>query len=147
MAEAKTPKTNKDGSPRKAPVRKDLPPLDFGKLTVTAVADKDTMRSFKRTRGERDKEQVQIDNLVRQAHERWIAAGSPDVWDDCPGLHLKVPAAQYETLATRVRRSGAYFDLAIRFGSRKEANGYAEVVLVAKDKTVKGDDDGADNGE
>lgn len=147
MAEAKTPKTNKDGSVRKAPVRKDLPSLDFGKLTVTAVADKDTMRSFKRTRGERDKEQVQIDSLVRQAHERWVAAGSPEVWEECPGLHLKMPTAQYDTLATRVRRSGAYFDLAIRFGSRKDSNGYAEVILVAKDKPVKGADDDAESGE
>ena len=124
---------------RKAPVRKDLKPLDFGKMTVTVVTDPAKLREFKRTRGERDKEQVQVDNLVRQAHERWVAAGRPEDWMDCQGaaLHIKVPADQYETVETRARRSGAYFDLAIRFGDRKVKDGYAEVILVAKDKPVR----------
>lgn len=146
-APAKAPATNKDGSPRKAPVRKALKPLDFSQVKVTAIADKSKMREFKRTRGERDKEQLQIDNLVRQAHERWVAAGSPEVWEDCPGLHFRVPVDQFETLETRARRAGAYFDLAIRFGDRKVKDGYAEVVLVAKDKSERDNssDDEASN--
>lgn len=140
MAEAAKAAAAKTAAPkqRKAPVRKDLKPLDFGKMTVTVVTDPAKLREFKRTRGERDKEQVQVDNLVRQAHERWVAAGRPEDWMDCQGaaLHIKVPADQYETVETRARRSGAYFDLAIRFGDRKVKDGYAEVILVAKDKPV-----------
>ena len=124
---------------RKPPVRKELKPLDFSQIKVTA-ASAETMREFRRTRGPRDAEQRQVDNLIRQAHERWVSAGRPESWLESPGLHIRVPADQFETVENRARRSGAYFDLAIRFSNRVDKDGYAEVVLVAKDKPVKADD-------
>jgi hypothetical protein len=125
--------------PRKPPVRKVLKPLDFSQIEIKA-ATPEVMKAFRRTKGPRDAEQTAVDDLIRRAHERWVAAGRPQSWLDSPGLHIRVPLDQFETVETRARRAGSYFDLAIRFSNRVDKDGYAEVVLVAKDKPVKDDE-------
>jgi len=137
--EETVPETTAD-APKKTRERKVLAPLDFSQLAVRTIHDADTMRAFKRTRGERDPEQQQIDALVRRAYEHWVATGKGETWTESRGLHIRVPVGQYDTIYTRALRAGAFFDMAIRFSDRKDADGYAEVVLVAKDKPVKAED-------
>jgi hypothetical protein len=134
------PKVNKDGSVRKPPVRRDRPALDLASMKVVEVTNADTMRAFRRTRGERDKEQVIVDNLVRKAHEKWIGLGRPNDWNDSlSGYQISVPDAQFETVEWRIRRAGEYFDVAIRFGEVKHQDGYAVFIFIAKDRPVKED--------
>lgn len=133
---------DKPKAARKPP--KVLKPLDFSQIEVK-TATPDVMRQFRRTRGPRDAEQKAVDDLIRRAHEKWNAAGRPESWVDTPGLYIRVPVDQFETIEARARRAGAYFDLAIRFSNRVDKDGYAEVVLVAKDKPAKVDE--SDDGE
>lgn len=118
-----------------------LPPLDFTQIKVRA-ATKDDLLAHRRTMGTRDPEQVAADNLTRQAYDKWIEAGRPTDWLSSAGFHIRVPESQFETFEKRIRSAGQHYALAIRFGERKDSDGYAEVVLVVKDrpKNVMKDD-------
>lgn len=139
-----TVETPEETAPETAPktrVRKELGSLDISAMKVIVVTNADTMRDFKRTRGERHPEQLAVDNLVRKAYETWVQSGKATTWNESRGLLLSVPADQMDTLRTRVQRSGTFFDFAIRFSDVKEADGHAEVLLVVKDKNVQSEND------
>lgn len=128
-------------------VAKTRPALDFGDIRVEAVNDRRTMAEYRRTRGERDAEQTQVDKIVSAAYDEWIAAGKPTAWTDQPGTFLSVPQAQAETLRWRVVKAGQHYGLKIRFGDQKDADGYAEVVFTATERPVAADGTTEDDGE
>lgn len=132
----------KKGAKRVPKVR---PPLDFGDITVSRVTDRRTMADMRRTRGDRDPQQLQVDAIVDAAYNEWLEAGKPTAWVDQPGTFLSVPQDQAETLQWRVRQAGTHYALRIRFGDIKITDGYAEVVFTATDRPAKSDDaqDGA----
>lgn len=115
-----------------------LVPLDFTAIKVRSVT-KDDLIVHRRTKGERDKEQIATDNLARQAYDKWVAAGRPETWLDAEdaGFHLRIPEAQFATFEKRIRNSGQHYQLAVRLGQRVDMDGYAEVVLVVKDRPKK----------
>ena len=124
--------------PKKRAEPKVLPKLDFSAIEVRE-ATPDLMRDHRRTRVERDADQVAVDTLVRQAHERWVNAGRPESWvDSATGYALAVPKAQQEALETRIRRAGAFFSVSIRFGTPKDlGNGKVRILFFAKDRSEK----------
>lgn len=112
-----------------------LVPLDFNAIQVRSVK-KDDLIAHRRTKGERDKEQVATDNLARRAYDKWVEAGRPEMWLDAEdaGFHLRIPEAQFPTFEKRIRSAGMHYQLAVRLGQRVDVDGYAEVVLVVKDR-------------
>lgn len=138
MAEAakKTAASKPEGAKRE---RKPLATLDVKSIQVTAVNDAETMRKHRHERTERGADQRAIDDLVRQAHERWVNAGRPENWmESTTGYTLKVPEGQYDLLKAKIQKSGTYFNVAIRFGKRQESSGgYAELLFIAKDRAPK----------
>lgn len=124
------------GTPGKP--RKERPALDFGSLVVTEITERKTMAEYRRTRTEREPEQRAVDQLVNKAYEAWLAAGKPTSWVQTPGMLVKVPEKQFETLQFRIRKAGVFYDLRIRFGDVKvSADGkvkYAECVFTATDR-------------
>lgn len=110
-------------------------PLDFASITVTKVTDKSTMQKFRRTRGERTKDQKLVDQLVSAAYAAWSESGKPTDWEDAHGMHVKVPTAQFETLRSKVGNSGQHLGYAVRFGSTAVDGKFTETVVIAKDKT------------
>lgn len=119
---------------------KKLVPLDMSQIVVTKVQDPETMRDHRRSRGERDQDQVAIDSLVRESHKRWIEAGRPEEWGKCiaASYTLRVPKMAQDTVETRIRRAGTYFDVSIRFGVPKDLEGgFVQILFFAKDRPVK----------
>lgn len=136
------------GKPGRKPGQKADPkpflPLDFAQITVTKVQDPDTMREHRRARGERDQDQVAIDSLVRESHNRWVEAGRPEEWGKCisASYTLRVPGNVEDTVVRRIRRSASYFDVSVRFGASKALDGgNVQILFFAKDKPVKGGDE------
>lgn len=133
------------------------PALDLGSLEVTKITERRTMAEFRRTRGERPAEQKAIDQIVDRAYQAWVEAGKPTNWVQQPGMLLRVPASQFETLQFRVRKAGVFYDLRIRFGDIKTTGSgkskITECVFVATDRPEDekpdemADDDEDDNGE
>jgi len=125
---------------------KPLPPLDFTQIKVRATT-KDDLLAHRRTKGKRDPEQVATDNLTRQAYDKWLEAGSPTDWLDSSGFHIRLPEGQFETFEKRVRNSGQHYGLAVRFGQRIDSDGYAEVVMIVKDRPKKDSEGESDEAE
>ena len=123
-----------------------LAPLDFSSIKVRETTA-DDMRNHRRTKGTRDPEQVATDNLVRQAYDKWVESGKPTDWLASSGFHVRLPEGQFDTFVERVRRSGLHFSLAVRFGQRRDADGYAEVVMVVKDRVEKTEKKSEESGE
>lgn len=121
------------------------PALDLGKITVSETT-RETIVRHRRTKGERDPEQIHVDKIVEAAHKRWVEAGKPEEWLDSKGLKLRVPAGQMDTLVWRIQKSGTHLGLAIRLGKPIRDGEYAETVLVVKDKPVKDAGEDADSG-
>lgn len=130
--------TNKDGSPRKKAEPVQRTPVDFSKLTVSAVTERTEMAKYRRTKTERDAEQKALDDLVVKAHKRWEESGRPDNWLQSPGLKLRIPTDQVDTLKFRLRKSALYYGMALRFGATvSSGDGFSEVVFIAKDPNEK----------
>lgn len=144
--------TQKKGStmaPKKGSKRTvvERPALDFSSLTV-AKAAKETMKSHKPVRGQRDPEQTQIDGIVKAAHSEWVANGKPSEWAEQPGTYLLLPEGQLETLKWRIQRAGQFYDFKIRFSNVEieereltDENG-DPVYLTDDDDKLITDDDG-----
>lgn len=151
MTEATAPKRTEPtapatakGKPGRKPGQKAEPKpfvkLDLTKMTVTKVQDPETMREHRRQRTERDEDQLAIDALVRQSHQRWVEAGKPSEWGKCisASYTLAVPKDWEDTIRRRIQRAGTYFSVAIRFGIVKElADGKVQILFFAKDRTEK----------
>jgi hypothetical protein len=130
-----------DMAPKKGSKRivKDRPALDFNAAVFGTVTERKTMAEYRRTRGERDAEQKQIDAIVDAAYNAWIEAGKPTEWVDQPGTMWTGPKEQADTLMWRVHRSGQHYSLKIKFGDLKTYTGedgkeYAEVIFVVTDR-------------
>jgi hypothetical protein len=126
----------KKGTKRVVKVR---PALTIADGSFQRVQDRTTMAQYRRTRGERDAEQRQIDAVVEAAWQDWQDAGRPTEWPDMPGTYWTGPKAEFETLQWRVHKAGQYFALKVRFGDIKEVVGengspYAECVFVVTDR-------------
>lgn len=139
----------KKGSKR---IAKERPAINFEAFEVRR-ATPEAMVEHKPTRGQRDPEQVQIDNIVQQAWKTWIADGKPTDWLKQPGMTVTLPADQYETFTWRLGLAGTHYDLKVRIGQVEYFDQYAEddeagegpserfaeVVFVATDKPSRGE--------
>lgn len=112
----------KKGSKR---VVKDRPKINFEQFSV-GRATTEAMVEHKPVRGQRDPEQVQIDNIVQEAWKTWIADGKPTDWLKQPGTTVTLPAEQYETFTWRLGLAGTHYDLKVRIGQVEYFNVYAE---------------------
>jgi hypothetical protein len=131
----------KKGSKRTAKV---LVPLDFSKITVAKVAPGAEMAAHRPTRGDRDAEQKQIDQLVRAGWDAWDEVGRPTDWEDQPGTYLSVPDEVVETVKTRVTRAGQFYKMSVRFGRIESTDGYSTVVFVVTNAKTRAKDDDAE---
>jgi hypothetical protein len=130
------PRAKKDPESPKTPRQpKERPALDLNAAQFGTLTDKTDMAHFRPGR-ERDDEQRQIDAIVEQAYQDWIDSGSPTRWTDMKGTYARVPEDQMETLQWRVRRAGSHYELRVRFGQVRVADGYAETVFVVLDRAA-----------
>jgi len=73
-----------------------------------------------------------------RAVARWEESGRPDNWLRTPGLKLRIPTDQVDTLKFRLRKSALYYGMALRFGATVTgSDGYSEIVFIAKDPNEK----------
>lgn len=145
-AASKTPQ--KPGEEPKKRQRKDYKPLDFSAIQAEPVTSRETLVKHRNTKGERDPEQVAVDKLVKNAHQRWIEAGRPETWlESTTGYRLVMPTEQVETFVYRVRRAAVYYDVAVRFGKTIENGKMSELLFIAKDRPVKGEVDAEDDAD
>jgi hypothetical protein len=137
MARATTPETPATETPAKAP----LPALNLSGAKLAVVSPevlKVRQRSRGRTAAPRSKEQLIIDQLVKQAHDKWVAAGRPKAFAKSPGGQVTVPAEQQIVVERAIRKAGTYHDLSIRFGdSDPDDNGNVTIVFRVSDRPVK----------
>lgn len=133
------------GKPGPKPGQKREPlALDLSGLTVATVTDRQEMAKARRTRGERSADQKRLDAMVETAWTAWKEAGSPTEWPKMPGVKLRIPTPQYDTLIAGIRKAGQFYDLKVRFGRAVESGDATEVVFVVMDRPDN-DDDNDDN--
>lgn len=116
--------------------------LDLSGLSVQTVTDPQEMAKARRTRGERSADQKRLDAMVEAAWKAWKEAGEPTEWPRMPGVKLRIPEAQFETLQAGIRKAGQFYALKVRFGRPiKGSDGSVEIVFVVTDRPEKDDDD------
>lgn len=119
--------------------------LNLDGLQVKTVTDPQEMAKARRTRGERSPEQKRLDAMVEAAWKAWKEAGEPTEWPRMPGVQLRIPEAQFETLQAGIRKAGNFYDLRVRFGRPiKDGNGNVEIVFVVTDRTSNDDNNDDD---
>jgi hypothetical protein len=128
-------------APKKGTKRvvKQRPPLNFDNINFVKVQPGMEMRTRRPTRGEREPEQVLVDNIVKEAYDNWTKQGRPTEWDEIEGTEATVPTVALETLQWRLRRAGGHFGMKIRFGDITSADGFSQVVFTATDKPERDD--------
>ena len=122
------------------------PALDLSGAELAVVGD-DVLATAQRARkgggrgsAPRTKEQQVIDELVTQAHNKWVDAGKPKAFAKSPGGRITITDEQYTLAVKAIRKAGAYYDLSIRFGKDLyPREGYVTVVFRASDRPVKED--------
>lgn len=117
--------------------KKDFAPIDFGSL-VAGTADADTIRTLKPVKGTRTPEQEQTDNLIKQAHAKWVSAGRDlkvnfNVNHAASIVHLRVAKEHREALKYRLQQSATFLQYRIRFGKDHET----DILFYVTDRPVK----------
>ena len=120
--------------------------LDLSGLSVTTVTNPQEMAKARRTRGERSADQKRLDAMVEAAWQAWKDAGQPTEGPRMPGVKLRIPEAQFETLQAGIRKAGQFYARKVRFGRPiKGSDGSVEIVFVVTDRPEKDDDDDDSN--
>jgi hypothetical protein len=128
------------------------PPLEISAMTA-AIVGPDVVAKRRRTlkgRGVRKGAQLEIDKLVRAAHEAWVKGGRPEEWEKRSGAQITVPASQAETLYTAMYNAGSFLGLRVRRGDvqefEKDGKAFVDVVFTVTDVPAE-EDKAADDGK
>lgn len=76
-------------------------PINFADVSFGTVQPGFEMRMARPTRGVRDVEQQQLDQLVMVAWQAWDDANRPEAWDDTPGQIVTVPTKMEKIKVTQ----------------------------------------------
>lgn len=110
---ANTDKTE-TAAPEKPAVKLDLTGAKLELVDDSAMAEAQRPRTGKPRA--RDAQQTALDEMVKQAHAKWVAAGRPEAFRKSPGGRVTVLAEQEEAITRAIRSSGNHLGKSIRFG-------------------------------
>lgn len=122
---------------RKPRQAREFAAIDFSSV-VAGSPDADTVRALKPVKGTRTPEQEQTDNLIRQAHSKWVVAGRDmkvnfNVAHVGSIVHLRVAKEHREALKYRLQQSATFLQYRIRFGKDHET----DILFYVTDRPAK----------
>lgn len=112
-------------------------PLTASMITAEDVPEEEWgEHSLTLTRPRGEFQQV-IDALVKDLHDQWKTAGSPDLRKS-PRKKLTVPVHKAADVRAKLTKAGVFHNVAVKWGDERfDPNGHAVITFTARDKQTK----------